>query len=192
MMRYNSFYDAFDGLRFVEVFPTVDVWQNAVSNAGIPLKFQKDDTLSTIYYLLYARYGNDIVASSDTDRFRREVASLLFQYGTTWEKQITIQEELRALTTEQLRTGATEIYNHAFNPSSMPTTQTTKELEYINDQNVSKKEKSMPEAYSLLMALLDDSITDKFLDRFKSLFLRLIAPTYPLLYDVEELTNNLN
>lgn len=186
----THYYNSFDGQRFIEVFPNVDTFTAAIGEAGIPISFQQDSTLSTIYYLLLGRYANDIIASSDTGRFTTECASLIFQYGPTWERSMKVQEELRALDIEQLKIGPTDIHNHSYNPGSAPSTQTLEELPTINDQNVSKKKRSAPEAYSLLMSLMDDTLTDKFLDKFRKLFLRLVAPTTPVLYDVEELVEN--
>jgi hypothetical protein len=186
----THYYNSFDGQRFIEVFPDIDTFTTSINGAGIPLSFQENNTLSTIYYLLLGRYANDIIASSDTGRFVTECASLIFQYGPTWERNMKVQEELRALDIEQLKVGAIDIHNHSYNPGSAPSTQTMEELPTINDQNVSKRKRSAPEAYSLLMSLMDDTLTDKFLDKFRKLFLRLVAPTTPVLYDVEELVEN--
>ena len=48
------------------------------------------------------------------------------------------------------------------------------------------------EGYSILLSLLDDNLLDKFLRKFRKLFLRVLAPTRARLYDVEELEENIN
>ena len=70
--------------------------------------------------------------------------SIIATYGTTWERKKAIQISLRNLTEEQLLQGAKQIYNHAYNPSTEPTTQELEELTHINDQNVTNNKKSIP------------------------------------------------
>lgn len=189
--RIFSFYDSFDRMRFTDVFPDEETFLAAIAESKIPLRFAQDDTASTIYYLLYAKYGNDLIAANDTLRFKYDLFRILFSYAPKWEKELEIQSRLRGLTIQELQLGKTEIYNHSYNPSTAPSTSTLEELTTINDQNVSKHKRSAIEAYSVLASLLDDTFTEKFLSRFERLFLKLLAPTEPLLYDVTELQENI-
>ena len=74
------------------------------------------------------------------------------------------------------------MYNHAENPQTAPTTQTTDELDYINEQNVNKYKKGKLDAYALLMGLIKNDVTEAFLVRFKPCFLVVVAPQVPLWY----------
>lgn len=147
------------------------------------------DNITTLYYLLYARYGNSTIASSDENQFKYKVFTLIFMYGPTWAKRLELQKQIRGLSIEELRLGATAIHNHAYNPSTAPSTQSLDELTYINDQNVQKYKKSLGEAYGVLIQLLETDVTAYFLDRFKNLFLTVVEPELPLWYvtDLDEL-----
>lgn len=127
-------------------------------------------SLQTIYYLLYAKYGNNPIANSDISQFKMKIISIIYAYGPTWEKKQSIQKTLRSLTEAELLLGAKQIYNHALNPSSEPTTSALTELEYINDQNTANYQKSKMEAYSILWNLLNAEPTRDFIDKFKKCF----------------------
>ena len=108
------------------------------------------NNVSTIFYLLYARYGNNPIANRDVNQFKYKVFSIIFQYGPTWEKRLDIQEKLRKLSADELATGSKAIHNSAFNPSTAPSTQATDELNYINSQNTTNYKKSKMDAYAQL------------------------------------------
>ena len=103
-------------------------------------------------------------------------------YGPTWEKRLEIQKELRNLNIEELQKSATAIYNHSYNPSTEPSTQTLEELRTINDQNVTKHKRSKTDAYALLLSLLETDVTEEFLSKFKKLFIQVVSPELPLWY----------
>ena len=142
-----------------------------------------------MFYLLYGSYGNDVVASSDINRFKYKLFSIIFQYAPNWEKQLEIQNKLRALTEEDIRLGSRQIYNTAQNPSTEPSTDTTDELQYINNQNVTKNQRGVLEGYATLLSLLRTDVTQEFLNRFRKLFLTIVQPEEPLLY-ITEVDNN--
>lgn len=139
-------------------------------------------TLKRIYYLLYARYGNNPIANYDETQFIYKLFTVVFQYGPTWVKRFEVQERLRDLREDQLIEGATAIYNHAFNPSGAPTTQTTTELEYINDQNVNKHIRSKLDGYNMLLELLKTDVTTEFLNKFQKLFKQFVMPENQWIY----------
>lgn len=53
------------GLTFAEVFPTAADFASEITNLGVPLSFSKEETLTTIYYLLYGKYADSHIASSN-------------------------------------------------------------------------------------------------------------------------------
>lgn len=165
----------------------------------------------TCWALLSARYGNSTIASANVEQFKDKVFTTIFMYGPTWEKRVEIQAAIRNLISvtkdrdgntvyqisDELRQGGKAIYNTALNPSTPVTvgdekanvqqgTQTTSELSHINQQNTTNYKKSTPEAYSILISLLDTDVTGGFLDRFKKLFLTVVSPELPLWYISEK------
>lgn len=135
-----------------------------------------------IFYLLYARYGNSSVASSDENQFKYKLFSYVFQYAPSWQKELEVQKKVRELDITDLQRGATNIVNNANNPSGTPSTDTRNALPYINAQNVSMTERSIADGYALLLSLLKDDVTERFIDRFRNLFLTIVAPERPLWY----------
>ena len=134
----NSLYGNYRTKRFTEVFPNYEVFKEFYTNqCAIPLSIS-EESLRTLFYLLYARYGNDVVANSDQNQFKYLMGSIIFQYGPSWEKELEVQKTLRGLTESDLIEGSKQINNHAYNPQTEPTTSTTVELDYIDDQNVNK------------------------------------------------------
>ena len=135
-----------------------------------------DSNLEILYYLLYARYANNRITNLDENQFKHKLFSIIWQYGPTWEKRLEIQGNLRELTDTQLLEGAKAIYNHAYNPSTDPSTASLTELTYINDQNTTNYKKSVMDAYTQLWNLLATDVTENFLDRFSVLFKKFISP----------------
>ena len=145
-----------------------------------------DDNIKATFYYLYARYGNNPIANYDETQFKMKLFANITIYGPTWQKKKLLQEKFRDLTDEELLTGAKQIYNHAYNPSTEPTTQELEELTHINDQNVTNNKKSKMEAYSILWANLHVDSTDEYLNKFKNCFLRFVGDQYPIFYIDEE------
>lgn len=166
---------------FSQIFPEQEDFTNFYSNCGIPPKFTQSATPNTLYYLLLSRYANSNIASSDEERFKYEMMQIIFRFGPTWERKLKMQDEIRALTDEDITVGNKEIYNHAYNPSSDPGTSTVEELNYINEQNVTTSKRGKLEAYAHLNALLEEDVTGDFLNQFKKLF-TAFTPEVPLRY----------
>lgn len=180
-MWNNSLYGNYRQVKFTDVWQTAESFVSDYKNNGIETTIS-DKTATTLYYLLYSRYGNSVLASSDTNRFKYDVWATIFSYGPTWEKRLEIQGKLRNLTDDELFTGATQIYNHAYNPGTAPSTSTLDELTAINEQNTSKNKKGKMDAYAMLIALLETDVTESFLDKFKKLFITVVQPELQLWY----------
>lgn len=184
---FDSYYGSFRTHTFAQVFPSFEVFNQKCTETLIPLKIT-EQSLTTLYYLLYARYGNSHIANRDQNQFIYSVFSTIFMYGPSWEKRLEVQDKLRGLSDEELVIGGKVIYNHSMNPSTQPSTSTLEELLTINDQNTSNYKKSKLEGWSILLSLLETDVTEEFIAKFKKLFLTVVAPDYPLLYT----TNNEN
>lgn len=178
---HQDLYGNYRNRKFTDIWGDVGDFLQDYNDNGINASIS-DTSATTLYYLLYARYGNSTVASSDETQFKYKVFAIIFQYGPTWEKRLEIQKALRELDIEELQKSATAIYNHSFNPSTLPSAQTLEELTTINDQNVTKHKRSKTDAYALIMGLLETDVTEEFLTKFKKLFLTVVSPELPLWY----------
>lgn len=182
-MKCNNLYGNFRQLKFTDVWEEYSKFEFDVNNS--PLKVLDNTHLEILYYLLYAQYGNSVVASSDLEQFKYKVYSTIYMYGPTWAKRLEVQKKLRDMSEADLRTGAKAIYNHAFNPDTKPSTSTLEELLAINDQNTTNYKKSRLEAYSILLELLKTDVSKEFINKFKKLFLTVVEPEEPLWYEME-------
>lgn len=181
MIFNNSLYGNYRQVKFTDVFPDLETFQTEYQNAKIAQRISTPN-VPTLYYMLYARYGNSTIASSDTNQFKYKLWTIIFSYGPAWEKRIEIQDKLLSLTDEEIQKGNTTIYNHAFNPSTAPSTETLEEIQYINDQTAQKSKRGIMDAYAYLWDLIDTDVTTEFLNRFQPLFLKIVEPELPLWY----------
>ncbi len=180
----------FDTIRFTEVWDDVDKFLADYQNNGIPVTIDVETSATTLFYLLYARYGNNPISNFDVTQWKYKVFSTIFQYGPTWEKRLGIQAKLRELNENnpEFRKGSKAIYNQAMNPATEPTTAQLDELTYINQQNTTNYNKSLMDAYAQLWGLLDTDVTEDFLKKFQKLFKQFVMPEHTHIYvtEVEE------
>lgn len=185
MMR-NSLFGNYLTPLFVEVWGKAEDFYADYINCGIPDLMNDEDTVKSIFYLLYARYGNNAIASTDTNRWKYMVFSLIYQYGPTWAKKMDIQAKLRGLdlddSTSLIYQGSRNINNHAYNPNTSPSTASLEELNYINEQHTNGTKRGYLDAAAALMTLLETDLTGEFLDKFRRLFSPIAAPQVPLYY----------
>ena len=105
-----------------------DVWSKATDfvtdyqNIGIPTTISVQNA-TTLYYLLYARYGNTPIANYDEEQWKYKIFSVVFQYGPTWEKRLDIQNTLRGLQISDLVDNGSfhELFSHSGSESSSKT-----------------------------------------------------------------------
>jgi hypothetical protein len=184
-----SYYGGFRTRTFAQIFPSFDVFETVYNASGLAISFSTEAdvgiTLKQLYIMLYAHYGNSHISYSDENQFIYYMFSIIYQYGPTVIREREIQDKLRGLTDAELTLGGKAIYNHAYNPSTAPSTTTLEELPTINDQNTTNYKKSTMEGYATLLALLKKDVIDEFIHRFKQLFIQVAAPDYPLLYTTE-------
>ena len=181
----DKLYGNYRNRKFSDIWESADAFIADYKGNGIKTTI-KDETATTLYYLLYARYGNSTVASSDENQFKYKLFSIVFMYGPTWEKRLQLQQEIRDLQLEDVLDGGKAIYNQAMNPNQAPTTDTLEEVPYISQQNTTKYKKTKAEAYSIILNLLETDVTESFISLFKKLFLVVVSPELPLWYVSEE------
>ena len=180
-MICDTVYGNYRTRKFADIWPSADAFIQDYQASAIPQKLKVADA-TTLYYLLYARYGNSSIANSDENQFKYKIFSTIYIGGATWAKKQEIQDKLRAMTEDEILAGTKAINNHAYNPQTAPTTDTVDELEYINEQNTTKYKKSKLDGYALLWAILNDGVTERFLREFRYHFLVVVEPQLPLWY----------
>lgn len=184
-----SYYGGYRTRTFADIFPSFEEFEQEYTANGLAVTFSSAGkpglTLSQFYYMMYAHYGNSHIAYSDENQFKYYMYSIIYQYGPNAIRKREIQDELRALDESEIREGSTAIYNHAYNPSTAPSTSTLDELLTINDQNTQKRRRSALEGYGTLLSLLGEDVIDDFIHKFRRLFIKVTAPDYPLLYTTE-------
>ena len=180
-MICDTVYGNYRTRKFADIWPSADAFIQDYQASAIPQKLKVADA-TTLYYLLYARYGNSSIANSDENQFKYKIFSTIYIGGATWAKKQEIQDKLREMTEDEILAGTKAINNHAYNPQTAPTTDTVEELEYINEQNTTKYKKSKLDGYALLWAILNDGVTERFLREFRYHFLVVVEPQVPLWY----------
>lgn len=120
---------------FIEIWDEASKFVYDYSHVGIPATISTTNA-TTLYYLLYARYGNSPIANYDVEQFKYKMFSVIFQYGPTWEKRLGVQETLRGLNLSDLiNDGAlNELFNHS--GQNGVTESTTGSLNKSTDVNV--------------------------------------------------------
>ena len=170
---------------FTDVYSVVDDFLEDFHNCGIPAKIS-DENASTLYYLLYAKYGNNPIANYDLNQFKYKLFAIVFQYGPGWSKRLEIQDRLISMKESEMIQGQKFISNTALNPDQEASTE---ELAYISKQNVNKTSKSILGAYGEIWELLKLDVTQSFITQFKGLFKVVVMPEQPLLYTTEDEDN---
>ena len=226
-MNNPSMKPMYDTNLFCEIWNSSESFLADYNNTGteftnqVPTTISQENALMT-YLLLFSRYGNNPIANYDVTQFKNKIFTLIWQYGPAWEKRPSMQEDIRNLTLQEITTGTktdwssegtqsqnnsgtdTTINNHAFNPSTAPSTQDTNELNYIDQQNVAKGSntstisgtdskttgqvitKSKMDAYAQLWDLVATDVTNDYINKFKKCFKQFVAPERRMIYVTED------
>lgn len=191
-MSYN--YIQYSTKTFSQVWPSAsdfnDDWTAYLAAFapvnGSPFIDADGEIVPQVFYLLYARYGNNPIANMDEQQWKYKIFSTVFAYGPTWERKLGVQATLRGLTEDQLLEGAKGIFNHSYNPSTAPTTDTMDELTTVNEQTVNKTKRARVDAYGALWEILRANPTEDFLRQFKPCFKVYVGYEWPAVYVEEE------
>ena len=226
-MNNPSMKPMYDTNLFCEIWNSSESFLADYNNTGteftnqVPTTISQENALMT-YLLLFSRYGNNPIANYDVTQFKNKIFTLIWQYGPAWEKRLSMQEDIRNLTLQEITTGTktdwssegtqsqnntgtdTTINNHAFNPSTAPSTQDTNELNYIDQQQVAKGSatstisgtdskttgqtvtKSKMDAYAQLWDLVATDVTNDYINKFKKCFKQFVAPERRMIYVTED------
>lgn len=161
---------------FADIYSNVDDFITDYKSIGkdalnYPNVAESDNNIKTLYYLLYAKYGNSVIINFDVTQFKFKLWSTVFMYGPTWEKRLTVQNLIRNLTDNDILEGGAQINNYAQATGSDATnTKNTKDLDGVNSQNRTMIQRDKLTAYNNLVALLETDVTKEFIDKFGNLF----------------------
>lgn len=171
---------------FSEIYGSANKFKESFTDSGIPLEIS-EKSLTTLYYLLYAKYGNSHIASFDENQFKYKLQSIVFMYGPTWEKRLEIQKKLRTLSEADIVKGSQAIYNNATAPGTELAGLVNEEgkLDYIDGQSTTAYKKSKLEGYAILYELIKTDVSREFINKFRELFLKIVEPYSPLWYSTE-------
>lgn len=100
-MSNVQFLPGYETVLFSDVFEDVSDFLYNYNNSGIPTTITSQNA-TILYYLLYAKYGNSPIANRDENQFKYKINSIIWQYGPTWEKRLSVQTTLRGLTLDDL------------------------------------------------------------------------------------------
>lgn len=167
---------------FAEIFPDEEDLRNFCEDSGQLESEIRSSDLTRLWYMLYARYGNDPISGSDIEQWKYRLLFCINAYTPAFLKKDEIQKKLRALSLDELREGYKSIFNRAINPSKAPSTDNTEELPYISDQNVNKTKKNKADAYATLWDLLRTDVWDDYLSRFSKLFSKIVSTSDRVIY----------
>ena len=92
----SSMIPQYDTKLMTEIWDEASDFLTDYQNVGIPTTISTQNA-TTLYYLLYARYGNTPIANYDENQWKYKIFSVIFQYGPTWEKRLSMQETLRSM-----------------------------------------------------------------------------------------------
>lgn len=187
----KSNFQSFDNITFSELYPTQEDFVNQYKAVGFPQVYEggtyvSDDDLKLIWLLFIGRFADSTIKPFNTyGAFHIRFMSRVWQHAPAWKKNLDIQNKLRSMSLEDgspIYEGGKALYNSALNPNTTPGTDTNEELNFINNQNVTKHKKSKLEGLAILSDLLKNDVTEQFLRRFDDFFRTIIYSGRTLLY----------
>lgn len=178
-------YYTYGNKKFIDIYPDYDTFKSAIDDSFIA-GIITDDNYKVLYNLLLGRYATaEINSSSGSLYWKSRLYNVIYEYAPRYFKGREIQDALRKidLESEELQQGTKAIYNTALNPNTTPKTTDLEELNYINSQNTTNYKYSKLDGYQRLKDLLSRDGTSEFLNKFQKLFIQVLTPYKPLLYD---------
>ena len=144
-------------------------------------------TMTTLYYLLWARYASSHIRSDYPQQWKMKIMMTVFEYGPTWSKRLEIQEKVRNMSDDEIQKGTIMTYNSAMNPDGAPTTETWETLKGINSQNKNLYQRGKLDSYAYIDQILKTDVTREFVEKFKKFFDIMASPGMKLDYDLSNI-----
>lgn len=182
-MQTNFF--TYGNQRFIDIFPNYDTFKSMIDESFVK-GLITDGNYYILYNLLLGRYGTaEINSKSGSNYWLCRFYNIIYEYAPEYFKRREIQDNVRKLSVNELTQGTKAIYNTAQNPDSKPSTNSLEELTYISNQSTTNYKYSKVDGYVRLMELMKTDNTSSFLNKFQKLFMQVLTPYQPLLYNYE-------
>lgn len=177
---YSIYGNSFNSPKFTDVWSTAEDFKTDYKACGLYLSDFTDASIQTLYYLLYAQYGNSHIASSDTNQFKYKLYAIIHAEGLQWQKKVAIQKIFSTATESDILNGGYIISNSSANDSNMSNNplDTDDILNHIDEQTIDKTSKDYVDSYQKLVYNLRD-VNTYFIDKFKKLFNRFVGNNDP-------------
>lgn len=137
----GSLYGRYRNPKFTDVYDNAEDFLADYKDVGIPTSIS-DESATTLYFLLYGKYGNSTISASDLTRFKYRLFSIIWQHGPTWEKKLDIQKLVRAWTENEVTLSETFSSDSSHNIDTTGSTTDTTEGETSNTSKVTGKNDS--------------------------------------------------
>ena len=180
----NSYYGINRHLKFSEVFDSFNTFKEEYEQSKLKSTLFTDAYLEKLYYLLYAEYGENYIASTNSNIFKYKIWKIMYAKGQEWVKKDEYLNKMLLLTEEEIRANDVSIMNYAENPESLSDGKTAEDklLDFINNQSVNLRNSSKLNAYTTYIAMIKD-ITSGFIQEFKRCFLYVVDYDDTLYYE---------
>lgn len=167
---------------FLDIFPKYEDFTTSMTDFPFFSPDEMTDESKTkTYYLLVSRYGdNPISGYSDENRWKLRLFQVYSEYGPEWQSKAELQKTIRSMSLADFADAGRLINNVALNPNTEPSDTSLDELQYINQQNVTRKKTSDAEAITRKLTMMEDGLDDDYLDHFKKLFSPFLIKDKPL------------
>jgi len=181
---YNDYYsfrgNSFNSPIFTEVWKEFNDFKTDYRASGLAQSDFTDASLETLYYLLYAQYGNNHIASSDTNQFKYKVYAIIHSEGLQWQKKVAIQKIFATASESDILNGGYIISNSAANDADLSNNplDTDDILNHIDEQTIDKTSKDYVESYQKLVYNLRD-VNTYFIEKFRKLFNKFVGNNDP-------------
>lgn len=183
----SSLYGRYRTSKFTDIWPTEINFRYELMDSELYDSDFSSGSITKLYYLLYAAYGNSHIASSDPNQFKYKVYSIIFSEGMKWQKSLEVQKKFEKLNDNEIRMSSKSVSSTGYNPGEGAVKEDPDgddTLTYVNEQNKAKYIGGIIGSYSNYLDSLSD-VTTQFIARFKPLFLTIVEPEKPLLYEME-------
>ena len=188
----NSLYGRYRTVTFSNIWSDEATFRSELINSKLYNSNFTQSSITKLYYLLYAEYGNSHIASSDPNQFKYKLYAIVFNEGMKWQKSLEIQDKLEKLNDSEIKEATRSVRTFGYNPGEggiRLDEAGDATLNYINEQNSSKYLQGNIQAYTNYLSSLKD-VTTSFINKFQKLFLTVVQPERPLLYGMEDFSND--
>lgn len=193
-MSFDTNTDRYDTPIFTEIWPDYASFSadyvTIMSNIGA-LQTLLEANRKALYYLMYAKHGNDPIMNQDMTQFKYKFFAIVFEFGGQWQQKLAIQRKLESLSlnSDDIMIGNKNVYNRAMNPSTAPTTSTVDELPYINEQSTANTKRGTLDGLQYLWELLKATPTEDFIRKFSMLFAKFVRPERHIVFATDDSEN---